>query len=612
MRIVLFVGVWMLGTFAYAQNTTSQAQISIDSLLLDNATQSVSPAKMRDGFRKIINLVGNTTPETPEKYGAKGDGITNDYVAFAAWMAANNSGTVRIPPKTYKINGTLIISKGGNGTSKLDIDATGAKIVSDNPETIPVLHIVQTKRLTVKGLTVDGLVDFDGMWYSDFQNCQFLKEVKFGFTNSSTFDEFYWNSWTRCDFREIWIHTGTEADNTEFNANAFYRCNIWKGAYAFRVFGNQLLQGFYFYNCDISYQTISQLYVDQPLKDGSLFFFGGYWDSEKGMPIDTKGIVINAQGVITPNSANASSFTLKTGSQQNADVYSGVRNGSRLATSYVNLLKNGDFQFGTANIYNSGLTMALMKGAGMFGKYLNCTSNNLKYVDFESIAAPFSGTYSVTVIGRNNNNTTLVPVLVKNNVEILYSPVHLRDGSITDDSFVVSSANVELTQGDVLKVRFYTQEGKANSFDVAYCGLTYGKMGVLYAPQHPSVNVSGSADPTGVGLKTTYSQTEVMGTATNIFSLPMTNYFRISAELTCFGSDQTYPDGATYSKHIITANRQEGSIASTLLLITSTKSGDIAAAPSITVLDTGNGVLQIKATATDGAIQLKCKLEGQY
>jgi hypothetical protein len=42
------------------------------------------------------------------------------------------------------------------------------------------------------------------------------------------------------------------------------------------------------------------------------------------------------------------------------------------------------------------------------------------------------------------------------------------------------------------------------------------------------------------------------------------------------------------------------------------KAGDITSPPVITLFDTGSGVLQIKATASDGLINLKCKLEGIY
>lgn len=614
LKILKSVLTWLVvssGYGAQGQATPAQVRKSIDSLL--SSPPTINASSLRNSLHKLVDWVEANTPESPEKYGAKGDGITDDRAAFEAWVAANPSGTLRIPAKTYKINGTFTISSGSSGNSKLHIDATGATLITENTPTTPILRITQSKYLTITGLTIDGLVDFDGMWYSDFQNCKFLKSVKFGFTNAATFDEFYWNTWTSCDFNEIWIHTGTAADLREFNANAFYRCNIWKGDYAIRVFGNQLLQGFYFYNCDISYQKNSLLYVNESLVDGSLFFFGGYWDSEKGMPINTKGIVINAQGVITPNSANASSFTLQTGSKQTSDVYSGARNGSRLAASAVNLFKNGDLQFGTNTISNAGLTMTLRQGTGMFGRYLHCEASELRHIDFESIAAPFSGTYSVTVIGRNNTKSVLVPVLVKNNKEVLYTPVHLRDASIADESFVVSSANVELAQGEILKLRFYTQDKVLNSFDIAYCGLTYGKMGMLYAPLHPLARTASDQDVSGIGLKTTYAQVEILNVPTSLFKLKMSNYSRISAELTCFGEGQTYPDGATFSKHIITANRHEGAITFSLLpVVASAKAGAIATAPIITLEDNGGGSLEIKATATDRNVRFKCKLEGSY
>jgi hypothetical protein len=548
---------------------------------------------------------------TPEDFGAVGDGSTNDHLAFVKWLAATTQGKLRIPPKTYKINGTLTVSKNSNGVSNLEIEAFGAKIITDNVEKTSVIRIAGCKNLSISGLEIAGTVDIDGMYFSEFKKCKF-QHLKFGFTNSGVFDEHYWNTFTQCDIKEIWIYTGTPQDLTEFNANAFYDCRIWKGEYAVRVYGNQLLQGFSFYNCDLSYQKNKILYVDQPLTDGSLNFFGGYWDSEEGLPIDRKGVVVNTFGVITPNSANAGAAGIKTGSKENVDVLSGVRNGSRLATSSANLIKNGDLQFGLEAIFNSGLTMTLVPGEGMFGKHLRCTGPVLKYVDFEAIPAPYSGTYSVTVVGHNQNNTKVLPVLVKNNAEVLYGPVRLRDNGITDAGFVVTSGNIDLNAGDVLKVRFYTQEGVANDFSIAYCGLTYGRMGTLYAPLHPNARENKSEESIGAGIKTTYSQMDVTANTT-LFEIPMGNYARLSAECTCYGIDKVYPDGATFSKHAITANRNEGSIVTSLTpIIMNSKTGAVTSAPVITLFDTGSGILRIKATASDGTIHLKCKLEGVY
>lgn len=62
--------------------------------------------------KKSIRESLNITERRPEDYGAKGDGITNDYPAFASMMSAAADGdTIVFGPKTYRLTTTFVINK---------------------------------------------------------------------------------------------------------------------------------------------------------------------------------------------------------------------------------------------------------------------------------------------------------------------------------------------------------------------------------------------------------------------------------------------------------------------------------------------------------------------
>lgn len=534
---------------------------------------------------------------TPEDYGAAGNGSTNDLTAFTNMLAANTTGRIVLKKgANYRINGTLTITANGDASSNLVIEGYGAKITTTNASTTAVLRFYHTKRLTFQGVEVQGLIDYDGMWESSFLDCN-VQDLRFGYLNTDTFDEHYWNTWKRCQIGQIIIYTGSSGDLTEFNSNSFYQCKIWSGAYAVKIYGTEIAQGIAFYDCDISYQTTSKLYVDVTVRDVQINLYTCYLDDDKGFPYNTKGVTINTYGAgNTPNSALTQAFTTDVASQVTSDVQSGVRNGSRLAVAPVNLIKNGDFRYGTSDILFNSWAVTQTAGTGMFGKYVRLTaSGSATSADWDAITAPYTGIYSLTVTGRNVSNTVIVFALVVNGTETLYNPVQINDAS----NFVTSSCQFKLTQGQTFKMRLYSQASVSNTVDIAYVGLTYGRFGVLQAPAHPEAE--------GILAATV----DATGSATDVFSITMPTYGYVTAECTCYGMDQTYPNGSTYSKHIILATRETGAITSSITAIATQKLGDITAAPTMTLSDAGSGVLKIRATGTDGTIKLKCKLEGK-
>jgi hypothetical protein len=440
-------------------------------------------------------------------FGAVGDGITDDTVAIQAAIDSIARGTLLFPQGTYKTTATINIagknSQNDPTQSSLEILAYGAKIESTVGGSTAALYINGCKRLIINGLEVSAAsstltVQVQGLWNSTWDSC-FFGNVQFSGLGSS-FDSHYWNKFVNCQFGEITINTGTKAARSEFNANTFDTCRIWYGEYAIKKYGAQDIQDIVFINCDISYQSIAILYVDETTT-GNLSFFGGYFDSSTGFPADTKGIALDFNGSITnPNSANLDNFVVDTASKSESKGAIGVRTGGRIPTSGFNLIKNGNLSLGALNIGLNDVTATMVAGDGLFGKYVNLTGNlAFRSFSFSSIPVPFAGTYTLTVIGRNTSGVTV------NSCNGFFGVIDLAP------TFAISSFTTVATQGSVLT--WLVQNSSAGgvfSFDIAYVGLTYGSSAPIYAPTIPLIG-SATYDPPsladGAGTTTTVTCT---------------------------------------------------------------------------------------------------------
>lgn len=628
----------------YTQSTQSEAQAAVDSLLPYNTTKSITSSRLRQAFSKVINYVrivqntlggkansihshgltdlsqsGATNGQvigwggnawiprdkgfvSPEDYGAIGNGTANDLSALQAFFNANKTGKVVLTKgKNYFIGtGTLVIEGSGNELNSLTIEGYGAKITSSNPATTATVLFDDCMRVSVRGLEIDATTDFDGWYFGAMEDC-YLKRLRFGNQNLDTIDETYWSVWRRCKIANgIYIHTGTAGDRTEFNANSFYDCNIWFDTYAFHIYGNQTAQNCNFYSCDISYQTVGRMEIEQELLDSQFNFYSCYWDDDFSIPVNTKNIVINTYGFgNNPNSGNIGSHaTLKTGSQNDVSSSYGGRTGSRIPNSSYNLIVNGDMKAGTSQIASDWASINVQNGHGVYRKYIRLTDNtsSIKTTEWKAVKAPFSGYYAVTIIGRNVGATNVVFSNVVNNVDVYYNPVSVNDAA----DFVVSTGKVFLQAGDEYKFRVFTQASVNNTLDIAYVGLTYGRTGGLTTVSHPEAGA----------IKTIESYYEG-ATAGTLFTLPIAVNERISAKCTCYGADPTYPDGATFNESVIVASRSDTQYTYSITPQTTVKTGAISAAPSFSLTESG-GVLSVIATPSDGLIRLNCELKGVF
>jgi hypothetical protein len=325
---------------------------------------------------------------------------------------------------------------------------------------------------------------------------------------------------------------------------------LWGSDYAIKKYGSHSIEDATFINCDISYQSVAILYVDEAT-GGNMSFIGGYFDSATGFPRDTKGIQLDFMGSIwNPNSANVSSFLVGTASKSQSKSGGGVRVGDRIPTSGYNLIRNGDLRAGNAGFSTSNTTAAITSGTGLFGQYAKFTSSvAFGAFSFSSINVPVSGVYTLTVIGRVNTEGSSV-----NSCNGTFGVISL--GS----DWTISSFTTTIAQGN--SVSFTVTNGSSGSFDydIAYVGLTYGSSAPLYAPIHPSADFYSPGTVQGGFTNVALTSTTMTNVRTQVFSktytpsVSPTNILAISSgghttfEVDVFYIDIDYENGTFLQK----------------------------------------------------------------
>jgi hypothetical protein len=552
-------------------------------------TQSGTGATARTVDSKLKDVV------SVKDFGAVGDGIVDDTVSIQAAINAVNKGVLYFPPGNYKTTASINITKNGQNDStqsNFEIQATGAKIVCTLAN---ALRITQTKRFTIVGLEISAPYDANnasvfvtGMWFSKWINCNFGDVAFTTAAGLQDFDQAYWNKFERCSFQRLIINTGSNASRYEFNANTFDTCVLWGGDYAIMKYGSHSIEDVVFINCDISYQSAGILYVDEATY-GNLTFVGGYFDSAAGFPSDLKGLTVDFIGrVWNPNDANVSAFRLPVGSNLEAKGIGGTRSGSRYPVSSQNLIINGDLRGGTSGISTSNAALALQSGSGLFGQYVRITSSTaFGSAAFSSIALPFTGTYTLTVIGKvtTGGSANLISNGISNAINL--------DSDWTVDSFTFSG-----TQGTQPNLTIQNGASGSMSFDIAYVGLTFGGIGQLSAPIHPTADrFSYPYAPIALsGSKATTSQ------AASIATVAVGNQTNVSFMVRAMFVDSSYPQYNATCVYLFSGMTPNGrpTVASLTQLQAHASGLDISAVPVITSSVAGSTVT-VTASVSPGS-----------
>lgn len=132
-------------------------------------------------------------------YGAKGDGSTNDYTAFAAAVTALGAtgGTLYVPPGTYVVNSTLafttpvgIVGAGVNSTIIRRDSGTTAMVTYTNVAGVRSGgYTLQGNSLATHGILLDRLT------HSLFENVRIITTTSYGLYSYSTGAAGFGTSW---------------------------------------------------------------------------------------------------------------------------------------------------------------------------------------------------------------------------------------------------------------------------------------------------------------------------------------------------------------------------------------------------------------------------------
>lgn len=496
-------------TFVDGLNVGDVVEFITATSATGNATTAQNVSYNEGSAGAVTRSVESKLQETVsvKDFGAVGDGVTDDTLAIQTAIDSMERGILLFPAGDYRTTDTIVIAdkndQNDDTQSNFEISAYGAKIVSEVTGSTEALYISACKRLIIRGLEVVAAsttlnVQVQGMWHSTWDSCNFGTVTFSGL--GATFDSHYLNKFQECYFETITLDTGTNADRSEFNGNIFDSCRIWFGEYGIKKYGEHGIEGATFINCDISYQSIAILYVDEETF-GSINFISCYFDSATGFPYDTKGIMLDFTGAtMNPNSANTEAFVAKTASGSQSKGYVGVRVGNRIPTSSYNLIKNGNISLGTNSVTTANATTTVVSGPGLFGKYLNSTTTTtFGLIQFNSLPVPVDGFYTLTVIGRASNIGN-----VSTECNGVFGVIDLS----TD--WTISSFTTYITQGSSVGFRTTNGSGATMNVDFAYVGLTYGSSAPLYAPTIPLIG-SATYNPasltTGTGVTTTVTCT---------------------------------------------------------------------------------------------------------
>lgn len=92
----------------YQAPTDAQTQAAVDAWMSEHSASYIVPDNSLTQAKLVKGTLGYVTPEM---FGAVGDGVTNDYQAFAdcAVYANQNKLGIKVPQKTYFINGSATI-----------------------------------------------------------------------------------------------------------------------------------------------------------------------------------------------------------------------------------------------------------------------------------------------------------------------------------------------------------------------------------------------------------------------------------------------------------------------------------------------------------------------
>lgn len=270
---------------------------------------------------KLQNMQINITPQL---FGAKGDGVTDDTAALNAFFAYNGKTPKVIPKGTYKTTQTIFIPgqwRGAGGDyGAYSIKFDDAQINYQGSVGGCSVIIYNHFRSHINGLSISrasktNFVQVTGCWHTQFENWGIYSDLWLNCNTNGLLvkdTDYTTESIMHLNFTNMWMQ-GTidfDASSTSFiNSVKFDKCSIGGNqgsiANALVFHGGRSYQNIIFDASDLSYYSDSLVKLNGEVTNGTVTFRGVYFDTlvptldrTNGMQIIYDNCYFSADGLV--------------------------------------------------------------------------------------------------------------------------------------------------------------------------------------------------------------------------------------------------------------------------------------------------------------------------
>ena len=376
---------------------------------------------------------------TPEMFGAKGDGITDDTEAIqrAIDSLTNDGGSVIFSPKAYMVKGTLLINRHGITLkgSRATRNLFGTRIISDNSSSEPVLKITQGSAMLVGGCLENiaflgnnqrqeysSALNKIGIYIENVAELNMTNVFVSGFKNGGIYAEDWWDSTiTGLEIRACGIPATDDLGATGIPA-------LWLTS------GDNSCNSLHFFGLHIE-ECPYQLKLDR--LTSHCHFVGCKFEDGSQSRIATKYLIFIYEGAYS--NTFTSCFFAMGGTTIIPQI--NVRNNKTIFNS-CNFSAGGEL--GIKPIIHSSKNASFGKGLIING----CSFDGLTYVE-NPIELNHHCVFSNNVLLFKENNGEIKPILINGNSNTISSNTLINDN---------------YTNGHVFDVRGQRNKFKGNAY----------------------------------------------------------------------------------------------------------------------------------------------------
>lgn len=547
------------------------------------------------GTLKIAELVEKSSIDI-RALGAVNGGVITSILQKAIDISNEVVINGDVDGDSYIIDDTVNVVKNEGGRLTLRLISTNAIIIPTTSTVKPWLKIDDTIKIDLDGLTAvsanqDSYIETAGFWNSTIKNC-FLEDWVHSNDTVAFYRQSFFNEWKDSTMLHLILKTGSAPSNlSEFNNNTFTNINFLSADPFLKIYGSHGVEGLRFNYCTAETQTGEMIYIDEQCQ-GDITFNGCYLDAANGgIPFDTKGLVINFEGVCDVPIAdfNAKTSLPNTMARVLDTTVKQPYIGSFEPIGSVNYVKNGDLSENSAAMVLGDFNTAVVSydNVALNGKrcVINFDANDVCFLDSSPIKS--SGYYSVIVISRASFNVNGYVGGVSGST--LFGTLNVAGGLETQ----VATCTFYAEAGATPKITFVsTTDG--NNLLLDYACISHGKKAVL-GPLKSVEKLSKLQEETGIVVAN-------VGTIVKRFALSV--FLRSSFTVDLYVEDFNAPDGVAYYKVAVTTSETSAA----LTVVDSVISG----APVTFTVSNQSGYFDLLAAPTNGECTIRYKTFGYY